>query len=70
MFKTFKAEVKLQLNKRIKSMRCDRSGEYYGRYDRSGKQHPGPFAKYLEECGIILQYTMSGSPNMNGVSKR
>ncbi|RVW93240.1 Retrovirus-related Pol polyprotein from transposon TNT 1-94 [Vitis vinifera] len=36
VFKTFKAEVELQLNKRIKSVRSDRGGEYYGRYDGSG----------------------------------
>ncbi|RVW74320.1 Retrovirus-related Pol polyprotein from transposon TNT 1-94 [Vitis vinifera] len=64
------AEVELQLNKRIKSVRSDRGGEYYGRYDGSGEQHPGPFAKYLEECGIVPQYTMPGSPSMNGVAER
>ncbi|RVW60487.1 Retrovirus-related Pol polyprotein from transposon TNT 1-94 [Vitis vinifera] len=70
VFKTFKVEVELQLNKRIKSVRSDRGGEYYGRYDGSGEQHPGPFAKYLEECGIVPQYTMPGSPSMNGVAER
>ncbi|RVW94715.1 Retrovirus-related Pol polyprotein from transposon TNT 1-94 [Vitis vinifera] len=70
LFKTFKAEVELQLNKRIKSVRSDRGGEYYGRYDGSGEQRPGPFAKYLEECGIVPQYTMPGSPSMNGVVER
>ncbi|RVW76784.1 Retrovirus-related Pol polyprotein from transposon TNT 1-94 [Vitis vinifera] len=34
------------------------------------KQRPGPFAKYLEECGIVPQYTMLGSPSMNGVAER
>ncbi|RVW88887.1 Retrovirus-related Pol polyprotein from transposon TNT 1-94 [Vitis vinifera] len=70
VFKTFKVEVELQLNKRIKSVRSDRGGEYYGRYDGSGEQRPGPFAKYLEECGIVPQYTMPGSPSMNGVAER
>ncbi|KAL5548640.1 hypothetical protein UlMin_003871 [Ulmus minor] len=70
VFKTFKAEVELQLNKRIKSVRSDRGGEYYGRYDGSSEQRPGPFAKYLEECGIVPQYTMPGSPSMNGVAER
>ncbi|RVW42870.1 Retrovirus-related Pol polyprotein from transposon TNT 1-94 [Vitis vinifera] len=70
VFKTFKAEVELQLNKRIKSFRSDRGGEYYGRYDGSSEQRPGPFAKYLEECGIVPQYTMPGSPSMNGVVER
>ena len=66
----FKAEVELQLNKRIKNVRYDRGGEYYGRYDGLGEQCPGPFAKYLKECGIASQYTMPGSPSMNGVSER
>ncbi|KAL6329854.1 hypothetical protein AAG906_037954 [Vitis piasezkii] len=57
VFKTFKAKA------------IDRGGEYYGRYDGSGEQRPGPFAKYLEECGIVPQYTMPGSPSMNGVEK-
>ncbi|RVW20958.1 Retrovirus-related Pol polyprotein from transposon TNT 1-94 [Vitis vinifera] len=64
------AEVELQLNKRIKSVKSDCGGEYYGRYDGSGEQRPGPFAKYLEECGIVPQYTMPGSPSMNGVAER
>ena len=70
MFKAFKVEVENQLNKIIKAVIPDHGGEYYGRYDGSGEQHPGPFAKYLEECEIIPQYTMLGSPSMNGVSKR
>jgi len=70
VFKSFKAEVENQLNKRIKSVRSDRGGEYYGRYDGSGEQRPRPFARYLEECGIVPQYTMPGSPSMNGVAER
>ena len=54
----------------IKSVRSDRGGEYYGRYDGSGEQRPWPFARYLEECGIVPQYTMPGSPSMNGVAER
>jgi len=70
MFKAFKVEVENQLNKRIKSVRSDRGGEYHGRYDSSGEQRPEPFPRCLEECGIILQYTMPGSPSMNSVAKR
>ena len=70
MFKVYKAEVELQLGTKIKAVRSDRGGEYYGRYDGSGEQRQGPFAKYLEECGIVPQYTMPGSPTMNGVSER
>ena len=70
MFKSFKVEVENQLNKRIKNVRSDRGGEYYGKYDGSGEQRPGPFAKFLEECGIVPQYTMPSSPSMNGVAER
>ena len=69
-FKSFKSEVELQLNKRIKGVRSDRGGEYYGRSDGSGEQRPGPFAKFLEDNRIVSQYTMSGSPIMNGVAER
>jgi len=54
----------------IKSVRSDRGGEYYGIYDGSGEQRLGPFARYLEECGIVPHYTMSGSPSMNAVAER
>ncbi|RVW61151.1 Retrovirus-related Pol polyprotein from transposon TNT 1-94 [Vitis vinifera] len=68
--KNFKAEVENQLSKKIKAVRSDRGGEYYGRYDGSGEQRPGPFAKYLMECGIVPQYTMPGTPSQNGVAER
>ena len=70
MFKSFKAEVENQLGKKIKAVRSNRVGEYCGRYDGSGEQRPGPFAKFLEECGIVPQYTMPGTPSMNGVFER
>ncbi|RVX03812.1 Retrovirus-related Pol polyprotein from transposon TNT 1-94 [Vitis vinifera] len=70
VFKNFKAEVENQLSKKIKAVRFDRGGEYYGRYDGSGEQRPGPFAKYLMECGIVPQYTMPGTPSQNGVAER
>ena len=54
-------EVERQLDKKVKVVRSDRCGEYYGRYDESG-QHPGPFAKFLEQRGICAQYTMPGTP--------
>jgi GAG-pre-integrase domain/Integrase core domain len=69
-FKSFKSEVELQLNKRIKGVRSDRGGEYYGRSDSLGEQRPGPFIKFLEDNGIVPQYTMSGSPTMNSVAER
>ena len=70
VFKIFKAVVENQLGKKIKAVKSDRGGEYYGRYDGSGEQRPGPFAKYLSECGIIPQYTMPGTPSQNGVAER
>ena len=53
MFKNYKAKVKNHLGKRIKSIRSDRGGEYYDRYDGLGEQHSDLFAKFLEEYGII-----------------
>ena len=69
VFKSFKAEVELQLGKKIKAIKSDRGSEYYGRYDGSGEQHPEPFALFLEECGIVSQYTMPGKPSMNGIAE-
>ena len=40
------------MEKNIKIVRLDRGGEYFGRYMEAGQQK-GPFAKYLEECGIM-----------------
>jgi transposase InsO family protein len=54
----------------IKSIRSDRGGEYYDRSDGLGEQRPAPFAKFLEDNGIVPQYIMSGSPTMNGVAER
>ncbi|TYK07960.1 retrotransposon protein, putative, Ty1-copia subclass, expressed [Cucumis melo var. makuwa] len=53
-----------------RAVEFDRGGEYYGRYDGLGEQHPRPFAKYLKEYGIVPQYTMLGKPSMNDVAKR
>ena len=47
----FKAKVKLQQRKKIKVVHSDKGGEYYGRYNETGR-NLGPFAKYLQECGI------------------
>ncbi|RVW61091.1 Retrovirus-related Pol polyprotein from transposon TNT 1-94 [Vitis vinifera] len=68
-FKVFKAEVEKQYGKQIKIVRSDRGGEYYGRYLEDG-QSPGPFAKFLQEHGIVAQYTMPSSPDQNGVAER
>ncbi|RVX18724.1 Retrovirus-related Pol polyprotein from transposon TNT 1-94 [Vitis vinifera] len=42
----FKAKVELQLGKLIKAVKSDRGGEYYGRYDETGR-NPGPLLKFL-----------------------
>ena len=65
----FVNEVEKQLDRKVKIVRSDRSGEYYGKYDESG-QNPGPFAKFLERHGICAQYTMPGTPQQNGVAER
>ena len=68
-FKVFKAEVEKQCEKQIKVVRLNRGGEYNGRYIENG-QAPGPFARFLQEHGIVAQYTMPGSPKQNGVEER
>ena len=69
IFEMFITEVERQLNKKIKIVRSDRDGEYYGRYDES-RQNLGPFAKFLEKHGILAEYTMPGTPQQNGVDER
>jgi hypothetical protein len=50
---SFKAKVENQLDKRIKKVKYDHGGEYDDIYDGLGEQGPGPFTKYLEECGVV-----------------
>jgi hypothetical protein len=47
MFKIYKAEIELKQEKKIKIVRSDQGGEFYGRYGEAG-QIPGPFAKFLQ----------------------
>ena len=70
VFKSYKAEVENKLGKKIKVVKSDRGGEYYGRYDGSGEQHPRPFARYSQECGIVSQYIIPGTPSQNGVADK
>ena len=58
----FITEVERQLDRNVKIIMLDRSGEYYGRYDENG-QHPGPFAKFLENHCICVQYTLPRTPH-------
>ncbi|GKA97571.1 putative RNA-directed DNA polymerase [Tanacetum coccineum] len=69
MFKTFKAKVENQLDRKIKVVRSDRGGEYYGRHIDVG-QAPGSFFNFCKDHGIINQYTMSSTPQQNGVAER
>jgi len=51
VLEVFINEVERQLNRKVKVVRSDRGGEYYGKFNESG-QCPGPFAKFLESRGI------------------
>ena len=51
-------------------MRSDGGGEFYGRNDASSEQYPRSFARYLEQSGIVPQYTMPGTPSMNDITER
>jgi hypothetical protein len=44
-------------------------GEYYGRHTPYS-QIPRPFARFLQENGIVAQYSMPGEPQQNGVAER
>jgi transposase InsO family protein len=68
-FKIFKAEVENQQNLKIKVVKSDRGGEYYGRHTLYG-QIPGPFARFLQKNGIVAQYSTPGEPQQNGVAER
>nr|GEU43932.1 putative zinc finger, CCHC-type [Tanacetum cinerariifolium] len=69
IFKTFKAKVENQLDRKIKVVRSDTGGEYYGRHTDVG-QAPGSFFGFCKDHGIINQYTMPGTPQQNGVAER
>ncbi|RVW26507.1 hypothetical protein CK203_117569 [Vitis vinifera] len=63
-----RTEVEKQLGK-VKIVRSDRGGEYYGKHGDAGQQN-GLFARYLQDNGIVAQYTMPGSPEQNDVAER
>jgi transposase InsO family protein len=50
-------------------VRSDRGGEYYGRHTLYG-QVPSPFAKFLQENGIVTQYLLPYEPQQNDVAER
>jgi len=67
MFKIYKAEVENHQNRKIKDVRSNRGGKYYGKYDGSDRC-PRPFVNFLKECGIVAQYTMLGTPRQSSVT--
>ena len=62
-------EIERQLDKKVKIVRSDRDGEYYGKYDGI-KECPDSFAKLLEKRGICTQYTMPSTPQQNDIAER
>jgi hypothetical protein len=59
IFKSFRAMVENQLNRRIKRFRTDGGGEY-----------EAALAGYLKEIGVLHETTAPYSPDQNGVSER
>jgi transposase InsO family protein len=59
-FKTYKAEVENQLEKKIKCFRSNRGGEYFS----------NEFDLFCVEYGIIHERAPPYSPKSNGVAKR
>jgi len=59
MFKIYKAEVENQLNRKIKSVRSDRGGQYYDRYNGSGR-YPGPFTNFLKNVTLSISTPCQG----------
>ena len=67
-FKVLKVELENQCGKQIKVVRSNRGGGYYGRYTKNGEA-PRPFAKFIQEHGMVAQHIMPGSPDQNGVAE-
>jgi RIO-like serine/threonine protein kinase len=59
-FKTYKAEVENQLERKIKRLRSDRGGEYFSNV----------FDEFCVEHGIIHERTPPFSPQSNGIVER
>jgi len=63
IFKSFKAKVELQLGKKIKVVKSDRGGEYYGIYDGSGEQRIRPFRFFSKSvelfCNTLCQANLA-----------
>jgi transposase InsO family protein len=59
-FKIYKAEVENQLERKIKWLKSDRSGEYLS----------SDFSEFCVEHGIIHERTLPYSPQSNGITER
>lgn len=59
-FKEFHNKVQNKLGKTFKATRSDHGGGYLSQ----------EFYDNLKSCGILSQLTPSGTPRLNGVSKR
>ncbi|XP_026396641.1 uncharacterized protein LOC113291307 [Papaver somniferum] len=59
-FRIYKAEVKTQLEQKIKVLRSDRGGEYY----------PTEFTVFCQEHGLIHEFTAPYTPQQNGIAER
>ena len=66
--KEFKAAVELKFDIQVKCIHSDRGGEFNGRYDETGR-NPGPFARFLQECGVETMYTMPDTPQQTVLLK-
>jgi len=59
-FKTYKAEVENQLERKVKRLMSDRDGEYFS----------SDFSDLCIELGIIHERTPPYSPQSNGIAER
>jgi hypothetical protein len=59
-FKEFKALVENQTEKKIKVLRTDNGGEFYG----------NEFEEFCKKCGIARKKTIAYTPQQNGVAER
>ena len=59
-FKEFRTMIEKQTKKRIKILRSDNGGEYMS----------GAFKKYYKENGIQQHFTVSHTPQQNGIAER
>lgn len=60
VFKTFKARVELESEKKIKCLRSDNGGEYTS----------DEFDRFCQQEGIKRQFTMAYTPQQNGVAEQ